>query len=86
MAELSISESDKLDYSLVSLIKSCGGVATLDRILVSVYKLTEEIMKRATLNSRLYRMVQKGLIYSVPGKKGVYSTFPMDEDEASELT
>jgi hypothetical protein len=85
MAELSISDSDKLDFSIATLIEEVGGVATLDRVLVSIYKLTGEILKRATLNARLYRMAQKEIIFSVPGKKGVYSSRPLTEEEASEL-
>jgi hypothetical protein len=82
MAELSISDSDKLDFSIASLIEDVGGVATLDRVLVSIFKLTGEILKRATLNARLWRMVQKEMIFSVPGKKGVYSSRQLTEEEA----
>ncbi len=85
MAELSISDSDKLDFSIASLIEDVGGVATLDRVLISIYKLTGEILKRATLNARLWRMVQKEMIFSVPGKKGVYSSRPLTEEEANKL-
>ena len=30
-------------------------------------------------------MVSKGMIYNVPGKKGVYSTYEMTEQEAKKL-
>lgn len=86
VAELSITDSDKLDFSIAELIEKSGGVATLDRILVDIYKLTGEILKRSNLNARLYRMVQKEMIYSVPGKKGVYSSSPISEEEADTLT
>ena len=79
-----ISESDKAEFTIVSLIDESGGVASLDQILVALYRKTGEISKRLGLNSRLYRMVQKGLIHSVPGKKGVYSTKPIVEDGAIE--
>ena len=84
VAELSITESDKLDFSIMELIEKCGGMASLDRILVEIYKLTGEILKRANLNARLYRMSQKGMIYSVQGKKGVYSTGPVEENQEPE--
>ena len=86
MAELSITDSDKLDYSIAELIEKSGGVASLDRILVDIYKLTGEILKRTTLNARLYRMMQKGLVYSVPTKKGVYSSTPITEEDAVKVT
>lgn len=83
--ELSITESDKLDYSIAEIISQQGGVASLDRILVEIYRLSGEILKRQNLNARLYRMVQKGLIYSVPGKKGVYSSEEIPSDEVLDL-
>ncbi len=85
LSELSVTDSDKLDYSIVSLVDQSGGVATLDRILVALYKTNGEIIKRSTLNARLYRMAQKDMIYSVPGKKGVYSTKPLTEEEIALL-
>jgi len=85
IAELSITESDKLDFSIAELIQKSGGIATLDRILVDIYRLTGEILKRQNLNARLYRMVQKELIFSVPGKKGVYSSEMLSEEDASRL-
>lgn len=74
LAELSVTESDRFDFSIVELIDKCGGVASLDRILVELYKSTSEVYKRTALNARLYRLSQKGLLFTLPGKKGVYST------------
>jgi hypothetical protein len=86
MQELSISEADKLDYTIAEVIDSCGGFASLDRLLVELYRKSGEVHKRTTLNSRLYRMAQKGMIHAVAGKKGVYSSRPMSEEEATRLT
>lgn len=85
MNELSVSDTDKAEFNIVTLIDEAGGVATLDRILVSLYRQSGEIMKRANLNSRLYRMSQRGFIHSVPGKKGVYSTKPLTEEDVEKL-
>ena len=80
MEELSISESDKADFTIVGLIDENGGIASIDQILIALYRKTGEISKRLALNSRLWRMVQKKLIFGVTGKKGVYSTQPIAED------
>jgi hypothetical protein len=85
LEELSISESDKTEFNISSLITELGGVASLDRLLVALFRQSGEITKRAALNQRLYRMVQKELIYSVPGKKGVYSIHPIPEEDADKL-
>ena len=85
MNELSVSDADKTEFNIVSLIDEAGGVATLDRILVALYRQNGEIMKRANLNARLYRMTQRELIHSVPGKKGVYSTKRLTEEDIEKL-
>jgi hypothetical protein len=83
--ELSISESDRAEFNIVSAVRSLGGVASLDQIIVHLYTTTKEVQKRMPLNQRLYRMTQKELLHSVPGKKGVYSVAPMTEEEAAKL-
>jgi hypothetical protein len=85
LEELSISESDKLDFAIVAAVTESGGVASLDRILVHVFRQTSQICKRANMNSRVYRLMQKGLLFSVPGKKGIYCTRQLTEDEAAKL-
>lgn len=83
--ELSVSDGDRTDFTILKIIESAGGIASLDRILVGLFKETSEIMKRSTLTSKVYRMSQKSLIYSVPNKKGVYSTEELSEDEVEAL-
>ena len=83
--ELSVSEGDKLEFDLLKILDDFGGVASLDRFLVELYQRSGEIYARTWLNNRLYRMVQKEMIYSVPGRKGVYSAESMDKEEADAL-
>jgi hypothetical protein len=85
LEELSVSESDKTEFIIRSLIVELGGVASLDRILVALFRQSGEVTKRAALNQRLYRMVQKEMVYSVNGKKGVYSARPLTEEESEKL-
>jgi hypothetical protein len=86
LSELSLSDSDRTEFNIISSIRELGGVASLDRLLVHIYRQSGEVMKRTALNQRLYRMVQKDLIHSVPGRKGVYSIEPMSEEEAAMLS
>ncbi len=85
LEELSISESDRTKFNIISGIRAMGGVASLDRIIIYLYKQHNDLQKRGPLNQRLYRMVQKELIFSVPRKKGVYSSSPMSEEDAAKL-
>lgn len=83
--ELSFSDSDKLEFTIAGVIDEAGGVLSLDKILVGIYYKTQEILRRNVLVSRLFRMGQKGLIFSVRHKKGIYSTREISPDEAKKL-
>lgn len=84
-AELSLSDSDKTEYQIRSLIEELGGIASLDRLIVGIYKETGEVIKRSTITSKLYRMSQKGIVFGVPGRKGAYSIEDLTEEEAERL-
>jgi len=66
-AESNIVEVMKLDFD---------GVATIDEILVGLYRRYSDIQQREQLANKIYRMVRKEVIFSVSGKKGVYSIVP----------
>lgn len=82
--ELSISDSDKVEYIIQGIINKNGGIASLDIILVGLYHETKEIYKRTALTSRLYKMGQKEMAFNVPNKKGVYSTKELSEESLIE--
>lgn len=71
--QLNITESDKKDMYLIKLIEKCGGMISLDKLLIAIYKDSSEIYERNKLMARLYRMSLKKLIYTHPSKKGQYS-------------
>lgn len=77
--------ADKTEFAIINAIEDAGGVITLDRLLIALFRKTGEIHKREQLTSRLYRMAQKNLIFNLPGKKGVYSTEQLNTDIVSKL-
>ena len=81
-SELSVSDGDKLEFDIIQILEDNGGVASLDRLLVELYKKTNEIYQRTWLNNRLYRMAQKDMLFSVPSRKGVYSLEVMSKEDA----
>ena len=83
--ELSFSDSDKTEFLIQNLIAEYGGLASLDRILVGIFKKTGEVHKRNAITAKVYRMVNKGMLFSVPTKKGVYSIKEISEEEAVKL-
>jgi hypothetical protein len=85
LEELNLTETDKQEMMIESIISEAGGILSLDRILVELYKRTGQVHKRNTVISRLYRMGNRGLIYSLPSKKGLYSTYEMSEQDVKRL-
>jgi hypothetical protein len=83
--ELSISDGDRTEFTLLNILEEFGGIASLDQLLIGLYKKTGEVLKRQALTSRLYRMSQKELIWGVPTKKGVYSNRQITEAEAAKI-
>lgn len=83
--ELSVSDTDKSEFAIVNMINENGGIMSLDKLLIGMYKKTGEVIKRLNMTSRLYRMSQKGLVFSVTGKKGFYSTEELSEDDINKV-
>lgn len=79
--ELSITKTDELDDQLVTVINAYGGTATLDQILVGLYRKFGVSQKRRFLQNKLYRMA---MVWSLPGKKGVYTTAEPKPEPAPE--
>lgn len=67
-------ENDRLESEIVDIINGAGGTLLIDHIIIGLYKRTQEVHERALLVSKIHRMSKKGLVYSSPGKKGVYTT------------
>ncbi len=74
LEELSISKADKTEFAILEIFGEQNRIMmSLDQIMIALYKKNKEIVKRTALTNRLYRMCSKELMYSMPGKKGIYS-------------
>ena len=83
--ELNLTDTDKQEMLIESIIADAGGILSLDKIIVELYRRTGQIHKRNNVISRLYRMGNRGLIYSLPSKKGLYSTSELSEQDVKRL-
>ena len=87
--ELSLTDSDQQEIDILRLMEAEGGTISLDLLIVRWYRAKKELIRRRTLNSRLYRMQQKGRVFALPGTKGVYSLHrpqgPLEPITAEEL-
>ena len=87
LAELSITKTDELEEQLITVINASGGTADIDTILIYLFRKFKVVQTRRYLQNKLWRMVQKEMLYSVSGKKGHYSTSISTniDDELNEL-
>jgi hypothetical protein len=70
-----LSESFKGETNPIIKIINCrGGTASLDEILVDLYRRFGEIGRRQIIANKLYRLTQRNLCRAVPGRKGIYTT------------
>jgi hypothetical protein len=91
LRELSDSFKGETD-PLIAIINARGGTASIDEILVDLYRKYKEVGKRPIISNKLYRFSRRGLCAAVPGRKGIYTTDPAivqaghedDEDPDSE--
>lgn len=81
LEELSVAKGDELEDQLVTTINAYGGEASLDQILVGLYRKFHVLQKRRFIQNKLYRME---MVWSVDGKKGFYSTTKPKEDAGDE--
>jgi hypothetical protein len=83
LKELSDSFKGETD-PLVRIINDRGGSASIDEILVDLYRKYGEIGKRPIVSNKLYRFSRRGLCAPIPGKKGFYTTDPAMLQSGSE--
>lgn len=72
LKELNISESDKQELEIIKVLENAGGVLTVDKLMIQLYRDTGMIHNRKQLAAKLYRMTAKGLLRSNPDKRGAY--------------
>ena len=83
LKELSDSFKGETD-PVITIINERGGTASIDEILVDLYRKYDEIGKRPIISNKLYRFSRRGLCAPVPGKKGLYTTDPTIIQAANE--
>jgi hypothetical protein len=59
---------------IIKTINDRGGTSTLDQILIDLYRATGEVPKRTIIQNKIFRLSKREMCWSLPGKKGVYTT------------
>lgn len=58
---------------LVQIITDRGGSASLDEILIDLYRKTGEIGQRTLVGNKLYRLAKQGLVATTEGRKSIFT-------------
>lgn len=78
--ELTGIKVDDLEQQIFTIIKSGGVEVDLDAVLIELFRRFQVVQTRKFLQNKLWRMAQKEIIFSVPGRKGIYSATKPAED------
>lgn len=73
LKELSGIRADDREQQLYTVIKSASEEVELDAILIELFRRFKVVETRKFLQNKLWRMAQKGMIWTIPGKKGIYT-------------
>jgi hypothetical protein len=76
--ELSENAKGAID-PLIEIIDGRGGTATLDEILIDLYRKFKKVGKRMVVAKRLLFLSRRGLCWPVPGAKDYFTTIEPDQ-------
>ena len=77
LKELSLTTPSKLEQRIEAIIRNSEDqTANINTILVELFRRHAIKQKRRSMNSKLWKMMEQKLIWSIEGKKGVYTTIP----------
>ena len=71
LKELNISDSMRLNITIFDIFKENGGEASVDDVLIGIFRKTGNVIKRHSVVARLYRMKKNGII-ARKNLKGAY--------------
>ena len=63
---------DELERKIIEVVRDFDGIASVDEILVGLYRAHGLIEEREQLTRKLYRMTKKALLAPEPKRRGIY--------------
>lgn len=73
LKELSFNRPDEVGDIIKSLIADMGGEASIDQVLIGLWRQFGKKRKRCSVRLKLSQMVKAGTLIAVTGRKGVYA-------------
>lgn len=84
--QLQISDVEKFQWTVLDIInRTPEKTISLEVLLIALFHQTKKVYERTDLSNRIYRMARKGMVFSVIGKKGWYSTVRQDQQDSFDL-
>ena len=62
---------------MVQIITDRGGSASLDEILIDLYRKTGEVGQRTLVANKLYRLAKQGQVATTEGRRGIFTLPPV---------
>lgn len=72
--QLRLTRNDEKDMQIYSALESLGGSATLEKLLIELWKQHRVQIDRKSLTRRLHSLVEKAVIFRQKGRRGEYHT------------
>jgi hypothetical protein len=73
LKELRLGPRTSLDAQILDIFNALGGTATLDDVLIGLYRKFAVVQKRRFVQNAIWRMIRKGHLTAVRGARGRFS-------------
>ena len=73
LRELRLGSKTSLDAQIMDVFHAQGGTATLDEVLIGLYRMFAVVQKRRFVQNAIWRMIRKGHLAAQKGKRGLFT-------------
>ncbi|HWA91405.1 MAG TPA: hypothetical protein VG889_15320 [Rhizomicrobium sp.] len=73
LKELRLGPRTSLDAQILDVFRALGGTATLDDVLIGLYRMFAVVQKRRFVQNAIWRMIRKGHLTAQKGKRGSFA-------------
>lgn len=73
LKELRLGPRTSVDAQILDVFNALGGTATLDEVLIGLYRKFDVVQKRRFVQNAIWRMIRKGHLVALRGERGRFS-------------
>ena len=72
--QLSVKKPDDLEAQIITVMRAAGGQnVNLDQVIVGLFRTYRQVHERRVVQTKLYRMNERGFVYRDQNEQGVFS-------------